>query len=647
MNLIRVCSVQSRLVGSTLLAALSVASISLALPALAVASPTPSVAPVTTAAFVDTGGEGRLMLVLDSSGSMAEPAGGGASKIQAAKSALRTLVNELPDEAQVGLRVFGAKVFSRNDAGSCEDTQQVVDPGTGNRDQLLDAIGDYEPYGETPIPNALREAVRDLGDEGPRSIVLVSDGESTCAPDPCKVAAELADQQINLQIDVVGLSVSGKALNQLQCVADKGNGTYYDADGADAIVDQLTRVGERALRPFTLTGKPIQGGPQDNPTAVTVGDWIDRLGPTDSDTGSKSYAVERTTSGSTLRVSAITQGQRGDDGLLVEIFGPEGDACATSIAIRQIDAREIVGVQATASADNECEAAGTYRITVGRRLADNGTVKFGLRVAEEPPVADPGFVGAGSEPEVTKPQVSGRAQTITGGSSFANAAAIGAGRWSSTIVPGEALLFRIPLDFGQAARISVNFSSAAGAASDTIGLFPPLAEISVYNPMQGVLSDPRDADLSGQAGGDDLTLLTATPAVSRDLIEDDGFNGVADYSMSGDYYVAVSLMHEDYSIEFPFKIEVEVVGEPADGPTYADDATWTVADGAVYPGEATDPTDPTDPSTSDATEEAGPDARGADDGDGVTSSSTIAAVTGLVGLLVVVGALLLWRRRRS
>ena len=102
-------------------------------------------------------------------------------------------------------------------------------------------------------------------------------------------------------------------------------------------------------------------------------------------------------------------------------------------------------------------------------------------------------------------------------------------------------------------------------------------------------------------------------------------------------------MREDYSIEFPFTIEVELVGNPADGPTYADDATWTVADGAVYPGEPTDPTD-----TSDATEEAGPDPTDtSDDGSGLTSSSTIAAFTGLAGLLAVVGALLLWRRRRS
>src|SRR5690606_30590066 len=84
--------------------------------------------------------QGRTMLLLDSSGSMAEGAGGGKSKIEAAKSALRTVVKGLPDDAEVGLRVFGAKVFSRTDPGSCEDSQVVVKPGADNRDDLLGEI---------------------------------------------------------------------------------------------------------------------------------------------------------------------------------------------------------------------------------------------------------------------------------------------------------------------------------------------------------------------------------------------------------------------------------------------------------------------------------------------------------------------------
>ena len=209
---------------------------------------------------------------------------------------LTDVVRGLPGDAQVGLRVFGATVFSRTDKGACTDSQQVVAPGTDNRDDLLAAVDDYKPYGETPIPYALQQAAQDLGSEGARSIVLVSDGESTCQPNPCTVARDLSRQGIDLQIDVVGLSVSGAARSQLQCIAQAGNGQYYDADDAAEIESRITRVAQRALRPFTLTGSAITGGTTDDPTPITTGEWLDTL-----DTATRSYAFERTTAGTTLR----------------------------------------------------------------------------------------------------------------------------------------------------------------------------------------------------------------------------------------------------------------------------------------------------------------------------------------------------------
>lgn len=46
----------------------------------------------------------------------------------AARSALHAVIDELPDTAEVGLRVFGAKVFSRNDPGACQDTHRSSPP---------------------------------------------------------------------------------------------------------------------------------------------------------------------------------------------------------------------------------------------------------------------------------------------------------------------------------------------------------------------------------------------------------------------------------------------------------------------------------------------------------------------------------------
>src|SRR5690606_2128402 len=107
------------------------------------------------------------------------------------------------------------------------------------------AVRDYEPYGETPVGYALQQAAKDLGPAGdgePRTIVLLSDGEPNCEPDPCKVAADLAKQGIDLTINVVGLDVSGKARRALQCIAEAGNGDYYDASSAEDLSNSMVKV---------------------------------------------------------------------------------------------------------------------------------------------------------------------------------------------------------------------------------------------------------------------------------------------------------------------------------------------------------------------------------------------------------------------
>jgi len=605
-------------------------------PATATQDPEDPDAPAET-----TSDYGRLLLLLDSSGSMAEPAAGGSTKIAAARAALGTVIGDLPDEAEVGLRVFGAEVFSRTDPGACQDTQRVVDLGTDNREELRSAVDDYEPYGETPIPAALREAAADLGSEGSRSIVLVSDGESTCAPDPCRVARGLADQGIDLTIDVVGLSVSGAARDQLRCIAEQGGGTYYDADDADDIEADLVRVAERAVRPFVLNGRPIEGGTAQAPTPVTVGNWIDTLGPEGSDTAERDFVFTRELAGTTLRVAAISQGESGDDGLRVEVFDPDGAQCDIGNGIRQLDARDVVGVMAVASEETDCDQPGDYRVAVSRRLGDDEQARFGMRVTEEPPVADVGFTGDG-EVDVTPATASGRAQPVVGGTSFANATPIGPGRWSSDVVPGEAVMFSVPLEFGQAARVTVDYPEATAGIREVVGLFPPLSQVTLYNPMQAVLGTPAGAEFSGRAGRDALQLTTATPAVSRALTDDRGFNGIDDYSMAGDYYVAVSLARQDYSIALPFTVTVEVDGEPADGPTYDDGATWSVADGATYPEGADGPS-----AAPDATPGQDDPGRAGSEDDGSPALVATGAVAGLAGLAALVAALVLWRRRRA
>lgn len=210
-------------------------------------------------------GAGQTVLVLDSSGSMAEPAADGQPRIDAAKSALTRVVGSLPEGLGVGMRVYGATVFDRKQPGACTDSQLVVPIGTANRPQLQAEIAKYRPFGETPIAHSLEQAGNDLTatpTDGKRQIVLVSDGEETCVPDPCPVAEKLAAKGIDLTINVVGLNVTGKARKDLQCIAKKGKGQYFDASDADSLAESLDQAAKRGSVPFQPTGEPVVGTPR-------------------------------------------------------------------------------------------------------------------------------------------------------------------------------------------------------------------------------------------------------------------------------------------------------------------------------------------------------------------------------------------------
>ncbi len=84
----------------------------------------------------------------------------------------------------------------------------------------------------------------------PSAIVLITDGEDTCAPlDPCEVAREIAAKGIHLTIDTLGLVPNAKIREQLSCIAEATGGTYTSV-----------RAHRRTLRP----GQPV-GGPGGRP----------------------------------------------------------------------------------------------------------------------------------------------------------------------------------------------------------------------------------------------------------------------------------------------------------------------------------------------------------------------------------------------
>jgi Ca-activated chloride channel family protein len=205
----------------------------------------------------------KVELVLDSSGSMRATDIDGRSRMSAAKQSFDEVVDALPTETQLGIRVLGSRILaSNNQAAGCRDTQQISPVGPVDKVKAKAAIATLRPTGWTPIGLALRGASRDLGTgETTRRIVLITDGEDTCgAPDPCDVARQLAAQGTHLVVDTLGLTLNAKVRRQLTCIADATGGTYTAVQHQSQLTSRLDQLVRRAHDTYRRTPRQVGGG---------------------------------------------------------------------------------------------------------------------------------------------------------------------------------------------------------------------------------------------------------------------------------------------------------------------------------------------------------------------------------------------------
>jgi len=201
-----------------------------------------------------------MLIILDASGSMNSVDEAGVPYIDKAKEAILELIDALPDGMLVGLRVYGHREPNTDPVRGCQDSELIAPVAPIDRSGIRSAIEGIEASGFTPIGLSLQEAVADLPESGPRSIVLISDGEDTCAPpDPCRVAEELFGDLLDVRIESVGflIGTGSAAEQQLRCIADVTGGRYTSVDEPNELVARLGDVTDELLEwrpPLTLNG---------------------------------------------------------------------------------------------------------------------------------------------------------------------------------------------------------------------------------------------------------------------------------------------------------------------------------------------------------------------------------------------------------
>ncbi len=193
----------------------------------------------------------NVMVILDASGSMANIEGS-ETRMDAAKKAITEFVKGLPEDANVGLRIYGHKGSGKNEdkALSCSSSELVYPLSTYNAANFEQSLSKATPAGWTPIGLALKEAQNDLasfkGDTNTNIVYLVSDGISTCDDDPVGTAKSLYDSDITPLINVIGFNVDQEGQKQLKDIARATEGTYQNVSDAQGLQEQLNEASKVA-----------------------------------------------------------------------------------------------------------------------------------------------------------------------------------------------------------------------------------------------------------------------------------------------------------------------------------------------------------------------------------------------------------------
>lgn len=191
----------------------------------------------------------NVELILDSSGSMAERLDSGETRIDAAKSVLTEVIEELPikDGVNVGFRVYGHKGTNTEagKAASCQSTELKVPVDGVDKEALQGEVDAYEPVGWTPLALSLTQSAGDFpaaDTNTTNAVVLVTDGLETCGGDPCAASRQIKNGSQAITTHVIGFALDETEQANLQCIVDASGGLLLGAGDAGALSDALFQI---------------------------------------------------------------------------------------------------------------------------------------------------------------------------------------------------------------------------------------------------------------------------------------------------------------------------------------------------------------------------------------------------------------------
>jgi Ca-activated chloride channel family protein len=166
----------------------------------------------------------NLLFVVDASFSMKKDWEGGTKW----RTAVRTLseiadsISQL-DNVYIGLRLFGHQYDETE--SNCRDTKLEIPLTNNGKGKFQAKLATIRPKGITPIAYSVEKAVNDFGEDytSKNILILITDGEESCAKDPCKISRELQERGIILKPFVITLGLPPRIVEMFNCFGENIN----------------------------------------------------------------------------------------------------------------------------------------------------------------------------------------------------------------------------------------------------------------------------------------------------------------------------------------------------------------------------------------------------------------------------------------
>jgi hypothetical protein len=204
----------------------------------------------------------NLEIILDASGSMKTLLTGRKTRWDVALDTLQQVLAGLPNDFNVGLRIYGHRETSRSPK-TCTDSELIVPIEPLNRQNVLNRAKAFKPKGETPLVYSALQSPADLKAVGGGTVILITDGEESCKGDTVKAAADLKASGLDIRLNIVGFALKDPRVQKdLAGFSQATGGLFYAADSGAALSDAVMVAAVEKF-PYTVydsSGKAVLTG---------------------------------------------------------------------------------------------------------------------------------------------------------------------------------------------------------------------------------------------------------------------------------------------------------------------------------------------------------------------------------------------------